>query len=184
MDKNMKVELKLPEGVSSVRFEVDDQVNSNGGTVSLNMELFDKDGEWVDNITVAYRGYGAYNRCSAVDYADALRSVADGLNKLFNLDGKPRKEVYVVTEVRYRNGSQCTPSVLGVYPSEGEAQTAVRAQLDLLERNILDAYEGILPEYKRSDVDCSIWCKDANSVAYNLGWKLAINKAYYDEGKE
>lgn len=184
MDKNKKVELKLPDGVASVKFEVNDQVNSNGSTVSLNMELFDKDGEWVDNIAVAYRGYGPYNHGSAVDYASTLRSVAGGLNELFNLDGKPRKEVYVVTELPYRDGSACVPSVLGVYPSEGEAQTAVRAELDMLERNILDAYEDSMPEYKRSDVDRSIWCKDANSVAYNLGWKLAINKAYYDEGKE
>lgn len=184
MDKNMKVELKLPDGVASVGFEVDDQVNSSGGTVSLNMELFDKDGEWVDNITVTYRGYGAYNHCSAVDYADTLRSIADGLNKLCNLDRKPRKEVYVLTELYFHNGNPRVPSVLGVYPSEGEAQTSVRARLDLLERNILDAYEGSLPDYKRSDADCSIWCKGTNSIAYNQGWELSIHKAYYNEGKE
>lgn len=67
----------------SARFEVDDQPGyPDGRTVSLNLELFDKDGEWIDNETAEFRGFKPGEEALAREYRDRLTLLADALNRM------------------------------------------------------------------------------------------------------
>lgn len=67
----------------SARFEVDDQSGyPDGRTVSLNLELFDKDGEWIDNETAEFRAFKPGEEAQAEAYRQRLNKLAGALNQM------------------------------------------------------------------------------------------------------
>ena len=67
----------------TARFEVDVQPGyPDGRTVSLNLELFDKDGEWIDNETAEFRGFKPGEEAQAEAYSQRLNKLAGALNRM------------------------------------------------------------------------------------------------------
>lgn len=67
----------------SARFEVDVQPGyPDGRTVSLNLELFDKDGEWIGNETAEFRGFKPGEEAQAEAYSQRLNKLAGALNRM------------------------------------------------------------------------------------------------------
>lgn len=67
----------------TARFEVDVQPGyPDGRTVSLNLELFDKDGEWIDNETAEFQGFMPGEEAQAEAYSQRLNKLAGALNRM------------------------------------------------------------------------------------------------------
>lgn len=82
MDTRTKVWLRPMPPYASPRFEADNQGNR---TVSLNLELFDASGEWLDNETAEFRTFGPNEQAAAREYEHRLILLAESLNNILGL---------------------------------------------------------------------------------------------------
>ena len=82
MDTRTKVRTRPVPPYASARFEAD---NQGDRTVSLNLELYDASGEWLDNEPAEFRTFGPNEQAAAREYEHRLILLADALNNILGL---------------------------------------------------------------------------------------------------